>query len=176
MTQTFSTQNHYEVLALPTASGSDSAPSLNAIKSAYHRALLLHHPDKSFHRAPSSTASRPKYTIDQISQAYRTLSDPKSRSSFDQKLRLHPQLFAVGTDNPIEVSGVTPNSEIVDLDDLVYDDEQKVWYTGCRCGQKRGFVVTENHLESHSGEGEALVGCAGCSLWIKVLFTVENGE
>ena len=176
MTQSVSTQNHYEVLALPTARDQDSAPTLGAIKSAYHRALLLHHPDKSLHRALPSTASRPKYTIDHISQAYRILSDPKSRSSFDRKLRLYPQLFAVSTDNTISVSGVTPNGEIVDLDDLVYDDEQTLWYRGCRCGQKRGFIVTESHLESHSGEGEALVGCAGCSLWIKVLFAVEDGE
>ena len=176
MTQSLSTQNHYEVLALPTASGSGSAPTLSAIKTAYHRALLLHHPDKSSHKAQPSTSSKPKYTIDQISQAYQTLSDPKSRSSFDQKLRLDPQSFAVSTDSTISVSGVTPNSDIVDLDDLIYDDEQRLWYRGCRCGQKRGFIVTENHLENHSGEGEALVGCAGCSLWIKVLFAVEDGE
>ena len=176
MTQSLSTQNHYEVLALPTPSGSDPAPTLSTIKSAYHRALLVHHPDKSSHRSLPSTASRPKYTIDQISQAYRTLSDLKSRLSFDQRLRLHPQLFTVNTDSTISVPGVTPNSEMVDLDDLVYDDEQRLWYRGCRCGQKRGFIVTENHLETHSGEGEALVGCAGCSLWIKVLFAVEEGE
>ena len=176
MTQFVSTQNHYEVLALPPAKDSDSAPTSDAIKSAYHRALLVHHPDKSSHRALPSTASRSKYTIDQISQAYRILSDPKSRSSFDRKLGLYPQLFTVSTENTISVSGVTPNSETVDLDDLVYDDEQRLWYRGCRCGQKRGFMVTENHLESHSGEGEALVGCAGCSLWIKVLFAVEDGE
>ena len=176
MTQSPSTQNHYEVLALPPASASNPAPTLSAIRTAYHRALLVHHPDKSPHRALPCTASRPKYTVDQISQAYRILGDPKSRSSFDQKLRLHPQSFTVGTDNTRSVSGLTANSEIVDLDDLVYDDEQRLWYRGCRCGQKRGFIVTENHLESHSGEGEALVGCTGCSLWIKVLFAVEGGE
>ena len=176
MTQSLSTQNHYEVLALPTASRSGSAPTLSAIKSAYHRALLVHHPDKSSHGAPTSTSSDPEYTIDQISQAYRTLSDPKSRSSFDQKLRLYPQSRAVSTNNTTSVSGVAPSSEIVDLDDLVYDDEQRLWYRGCRCGQKRGFIVMENHLENYAGEGEALVGCVGCSLWIKVLFAVEDGD
>lgn len=171
MTQSLSSQNHYKILSLPTPSDAGQALTLTIIKSAYHRALLVHHPDKS----PPSTSPKPKYTIDQITQAYRILSDPASRSSFDKELRLHSHYFAPTRD--CSVAGLTPDSvsETIDLDELAYEEEQNLWYKGCRCGQERGFIVTEDHLESRACDGEVLVGCTGCSLWIRVLFAVENG-
>ena len=67
-------------------------------------------------------------------------------------------------------------TETIDLDDLIYDDKQELWYKGCRCGQERGFAVTESQLENGAGDGEALVECAGCSLWIRILFAIDDGR
>ncbi|PVH95012.1 hypothetical protein DM02DRAFT_660514 [Periconia macrospinosa] len=53
------------------------------------------------------------------------------------------------------------------------------WTTPChRCGADPGFVVREKELEDAEarGEGEVLVGCRGCSLWVRVEFgVVEEG-
>lgn len=71
--------------------------------------------------------------------------------------------------------------EVVDLDDLVYDEVREVYWRGCRCGDSRGFVVSEGELErgmDRNGMGEVLVQCGGCSLWLRVGFGVadEDGE
>ena len=155
-------QNHYDVLSLD----SGQTLSLDTIKKAYHRALLLSHPDKSNIDPPS----RPKYTVDQITHAYRILRDPSERSSFDRSIRLNQQTSAFTKNVPES----DPAGEMVDLDELEYDDQQKLWYRACRCGQERGFMVTEGELEKRTADGEALVGCQGCSLWMKVLFAAQD--
>ena len=155
-------QNHYDVLSLD----SRQALSLEVIKRAYHRALLFSHPDKS----NVDTPLRPKYTIDQITYAYHVLKDPSERSSFDRSIRLNNQNSTLTK----KATESDPTGEVVDLDELEYDDKQNLWYRACRCGQERGFMVTESDLEKRTADGEALVGCQGCSLWIKVLFAAQD--
>jgi diphthamide biosynthesis protein 4 len=48
------------------------------------------------------------------------------------------------------------------------------WTRPCRCGADTGFRITEEELEeaSRRGEKEVLVGCEGCSLWVRVGFEV----
>jgi diphthamide biosynthesis protein 4 len=48
------------------------------------------------------------------------------------------------------------------------------WTRACRCGADTGFRITEEELEeaSRRGEKEVLVGCEGCSLWVRVGFEV----
>ena len=171
MTSFSSFQNHYEVLSLTSVSSKGEAHTPSDVKSAYHRALLAHHPDKSL----PSTSSGPRYTIDQITQAYRILSDPASRSSFDRQLQLNTNPITFKKDCVTSVSKTNVASETVDLDDLNYDEHQRLWFRECRCGQAKGYVVTESHLEHRAADGEATVGCAGCSLWLRILFaTVED--
>lgn len=70
--------------------------------------------------------------------------------------------------------------ETIDLDDLNMDEDETkehTWYRGCRCGEERGFVITEGDLEDAAQDGEVTVGCRGCSLWLRVLFgVVEEDE
>lgn len=51
------------------------------------------------------------------------------------------------------------------------------WSRGCRCGAEKGFRILERELEDAEtrGEKEVLVGCEGCSLWVRVGFDVEEG-
>ena len=155
-------QNHYAVLSLDSGQNLD----LDTIKKAYHRALLFSHPDKS----NVDTPFRPKYTVDQITHAYHILRDPSERSSFDRSIRLNHQTSKF-TKNITELDSA---AELVDLDELGYDDKQKLWYRACRCGQERGFMVTEGDLEKGATDGEVLVGCQGCSLFMKVLFAAQD--
>lgn len=52
------------------------------------------------------------------------------------------------------------------------------WVRGCRCGAGKGFRILEYELEraSRRGEKEVLVGCEGCSLWVRVGFDVEEED
>lgn len=76
----------------------------------------------------------------------------------------------------------------MDLEDLSEDGNEDggVWFRGCRCGDERGFLVTEEDLErgvdaenegkGTTGRGEVVVGCRGCSLWVRVVFAVQDDD
>ncbi|MCJ1375327.1 hypothetical protein MMC20_006562 [Loxospora ochrophaea] len=155
--------NHYEVLGLPRPSSSSTGlATAQEIKVSYRRALLQHHPDKA-KAALSSEFTTPKFTIDEIALAYRTLSNPQTRSEYDLSL-------SIQTSKAREPEDSYTGLEIVDLDDLVYDEERNSWYKGCRCGNEKGFLVTSEQLEVEAQNGEIVTGCRDCSLWLKVVF------
>lgn len=155
-------RDYYETLGL---SQRQYDASLNAqdIKQAYRRALLQHHPDKA------NTSQAPE-TVDAITTAYKTLSEPALKADYDRSLRLI-QACNQGEDK-VSYTGL----DIVDLDDLDYDEATGAWWRGCRCGQERGFIITEDELEKETRFGELITGCRGCSLWLKVLFGIEEEE
>ncbi|KAL2013385.1 hypothetical protein VTN00DRAFT_910 [Thermoascus crustaceus] len=188
----------YEILDLPFAS---AALSKQQIKVAYHKALLRHHPDKAgafAAKSPTTTTTKPttsssrddtrSYTVDEITAAYKTLSDPYLRAEYDRSLRLQRLRGGVGgvgdRDGGNNGGDVFHTGlEIVDLEDLNNEDGEgeeaaggAFWYRGCRCGDGRGFLVTERDLEREAERGEIVIGCRGCSLWMKVLFAVETED
>ncbi|KAF2842790.1 hypothetical protein M501DRAFT_923746, partial [Patellaria atrata CBS 101060] len=142
------------------------------IKRAYHLALLTHHPDKtSPSQITSPHSARP--TIDALKTAYKTLSTPSLRTSYDRALLLSLSSLSP---TPNSISNSTTPTETLDLSDLSHtaDPGGGVWYRACRCGLERGFVVQERELERADDEGvrEVLVSCGGCSLWVRVVFGV----
>ncbi|KAH7073013.1 diphthamide biosynthesis protein 4 [Paraphoma chrysanthemicola] len=56
-------------------------------------------------------------------------------------------------------------------------EAQMEWTRACRCGADKGFRILEEELGDAEarGEKEVLVGCEGCSLWVRVGFEVEEG-
>ena len=160
---------HYERLGI--ANRSDLTAS--DVKEAYRRTLLVQHPDKSKQRPTSSTHS----SIDQISTAYRTLIDPDKRAAYDRTFGKH-------TGTHTDVSGAVGHAgiESYDLDDLEYKVSKEgngIWSKTCRCGNRDGYMVTEQELEravnrtaATAEVQEVLVGCRGCSLVIRVVFNV----
>ncbi|KAL1635194.1 Diphthamide biosynthesis protein 4 [Neofusicoccum ribis] len=192
--------NAYRILSLPApfTAGASSPSSASvtqphtpaAIKAAYRRALLTHHPDKSPAATPAqqktaaasqndgaqTTTTSSSYTVDDITTAYKTLLDPAARAAHDRALRLRGNSRSGDADAEEEWR---LGLEAVDLDDLAFDEAAGgTWWRGCRCGEERGFVVDEEALERAGEVGEVLVGCVGCSLWIRVGFAVadEDGE
>ena len=154
-------KDHYNILNLPSR---DEALDEKTLRTAYRRALLLHHPDKSAVNAKS------KPSIDDITLAYKTLANPLSRSEYDRLRALDSP--------PKSPFHQKPNFglEIVDLDDLSYDPNQGTWYRSCRCGKEQSFVITEETLQVNADYGEIIVGCEGCSLWLRVTFAVAEEE
>ncbi|KIW03200.1 uncharacterized protein PV09_05426 [Verruconis gallopava] len=160
--------DHYRTLDLPTPRESRACLTAEDIKQAYRLALLKHHPDK---QGPAQ-ATKDKPSIDTIKAAYGVLSDAKLRTDYDRELLL-------SNDPSAKEKSFHTGEEVVDLDDLEFDEKLGSWYRGCRCGEDRGYVVTEQHLENEEQRGgrEVVVGCKGCSLWIIVGFSsVEEDE
>ncbi|KAL1304875.1 hypothetical protein AAFC00_003798 [Neodothiora populina] len=158
-------RNHYETLDLARRQF-DASLTAPEVKQAYRRALLQHHPDKAV-----EPQAEQQQTVDAITLAYKTLAEPAAKAAYDRELRLSQAARDKGTDK-ISYTGLV----IVDLDDLDYDETTGDWWRGCRCGQEQGFIVTENDLEKESKSGELIIGCRGCSLWLKVLFGVEEDD
>ncbi|KAM0701364.1 hypothetical protein Q7P35_011725 [Cladosporium inversicolor] len=156
------TPDYYTILNLATRK-LDPSLSPSEVKAAYKRALLQHHPDKK-----KSTSSTPKsgFTVDSIALAYKILSSPALKSEYDLGL----QTARPKDDDEVFRTGL----DTVDLDDLTYDEGKEIWTRGCRCGNDHGFVVTEAELELNAEDGELIIGCRGCSLWLRVLFGVEE--
>lgn len=172
----------YEILSLsPT---SDLNPQL--VKQAYRRALLTHHPDKSTQQSHqkqsnNSTGSKPLYTIDQISLAYTTLSSPRLKTQYDTSLRSSRTYPLSSSSRSLEEDFQT-GIDTVDLDDLVFIDSEEngngkdTWYRSCRCGNERGFALTEEDLEENADLGEVLVQCQDCTIWLRVCYVVAEDD
>lgn len=76
--------DYYEIL------GIKKWATLDKIKKAYYKAAKEFHPDKHFY-LPSETLRNKLNTIFyHVTQAYKTLSDPKMRREYDQRLLIMP--------------------------------------------------------------------------------------
>lgn len=166
--------NYYDILSLHPRHRVETL-SQRDLKAAYRQALLRFHPDKdssssSHVSTPERSPSKTAVTVDDITKAYKTLSDPKRRAGYDQQLSKQDGSTANPPYGRIHHTGL----ETVDLDSLAFDEQTQTWSRSCRCGDNKGFIVTESELEKHAEHGELMVGCKGCSLWLRVLFSVEE--
>ncbi|KAF4338358.1 diphthamide biosynthesis 4 [Fusarium beomiforme] len=159
------TATHYQVLNLTPSLLDTQHDSTPLIKRAYHRALLRNHPDKIANSDPTSVS----FTVDQITTALNILSNPSSRAAYDATLRVSRQ-------NENRDGSYQTGVETIDLDDLAFDEDQECWYRSCRCGNEHSYEFREADLEEVSDEGELVVGCLGCSLWLRVHFAVMEDE
>jgi DnaJ-class molecular chaperone len=147
------------------------------LKSSYHRLLLIHHPDKS---------NNTNNSIDEfikIQSAYRLLSNPEQRASYDSllkqvELKKKADLVNLGDDGD--------NSSILSLNkDFELDLNQGVYTRKCRCAGNfmitkeslnKILIETTNELEKSQNTSQFLtetlvicLECDTCSLCINVL-------
>ena len=182
---------YYDILGIPRSrrdyrdatGGFNDELSKENLRTAYRRALLIHHPDKLPNDAQNKGADgnrvvdehdltlKDRFTIDEIVNAYNVLVDSSKRAEYDRILDLKDKTQGQGTASGV---GSHIGVEVFDLEDLTYHEDKNIWTSGCRCGDSQGYVVTETDLERESQHGEIYVGCRGCSLFIKVLFAVEH--
>ncbi|KHN96283.1 Diphthamide biosynthesis protein 4 [Metarhizium album ARSEF 1941] len=167
---------HYDVLNLTPSIVDDSPDAAKLVKKAYHRALLRNHPDKrGSHTNTSPRAPRaPTVSVDQVTAAFAVLSCPVRRAEYDTKLRQARALS--GSAGPDSGHGFQTGVESVDLDDLPYDETKERWHRPCRCGNARGYLFGEEDLAEAEDEGELMVGCQDCSLWLRVHFAVVGDD
>ncbi|WEW59538.1 Diphthamide biosynthesis protein 4 [Emydomyces testavorans] len=184
---------YYDILEVPPP---PVLLSQSDLKAAYHRALLKYHPDKSSPSSPASYVTTSVqtctlasnvssqnsriYTIDQITTAYKLLSDPRKKAEYDRSLYLS-DISGVGSKRFVinEKQAFCTGLEVFDLDDMqvgMDSEGSEFWYRNCRCGDTKGFLIHEEDLENEMERGEIMLGCQGCSLWAKILFAVNQGE
>jgi len=56
----------------------------------------------------------------------------------------------------------------VEIEDMEFDEERKVYTYPCPCGDK--FVISEEDMLN----GEEIARCPSCSLYIRVIYAVEE--
>ena len=161
--------NYYHVLNLSGSNFHAPAVGPAEIKQAYRRALLFNHPDK-VQAADLVHSELARYTIDEVTKAYNTLIDPKQRLKHDRQILLEPTGF--GNNNAQSHPGI----DTLDLDDFNRDEPSGAWYSNCRCGNEKGFIVTENELQSSSLLGEIIAECQSCSLHLRLTFATADEE
>ncbi|KAF2033768.1 hypothetical protein EK21DRAFT_16390, partial [Setomelanomma holmii] len=121
------------------------------------------------------------YTVDEVKEAYTVLVDPKQKAEYDNWLLRNPGVVRSearqhGVDEPS--SDFVLGLDVLDLNKIMDNNEevegQMEWTRSCRCGAEKGFKILEEELEDAEkrGEKEVLVGCEGCSLWVRVGFEV----
>ncbi|KAH8731438.1 diphthamide biosynthesis protein 4 [Phaeosphaeriaceae sp. PMI808] len=196
------TKDYYDILGLraPTPGSSYEIPSAE-VRRAYKLALLATHPDKNTTSPSGHSVDQVKeaYTILSDSQCraeYNNflLRNPHMVSSSSQKLQQQPPAllhdFVLGLElldlsdfdvlDPGFAFSNPPEGEALGQESEAEGDQQQQqmeWSRACRCGAGKGFKILEEELEDaeERGEKEVLVGCEGCSLWVRVGFEVEVG-
>jgi diphthamide biosynthesis protein 4 len=180
------TKHYYDILGLSAPSlGSPSArPKSAELRRAYRNALLKAHPDKATTAARTGQPGA-SHTVDDVKEAYRVLDDPNSRVEYDSWVLRNPHVLRADAQGRDAGPGQTLSADFVlglDVLDLSDFEERErgdevEWTRACRCGEQMGFRILEMDLEDaeQRDEKEVLVGCGGCSLWVRVGFDVEEG-
>lgn len=145
------TVNHYRLLSI-SRDASDAE-----IKAAYHRALLIFHPDKRL----LPTAYPSSVDITSIKDAYTILSSRHLRAQYDAQLR--DQSTSRGP-RPAQVISLEEFDEQESMPDSVS------WSHECRCGGAYG--INEDDLE----RGQHIVGCSNCSEVVWVGYELAKNE
>jgi diphthamide biosynthesis protein 4 len=197
------TKDYYSILNLPTQTYGPSTQIPTAdLRRAYKLALLAAHPDKV--TSTSSGQQQQTYTVDDVKEAYSVLSSPEKKSGYDNWVMQNPGVLQAGHNREGAGERVVNGDfllglEVLDLSDFdvldpgfkfsssneeendgdgegVERNGQMEWTRACRCGMEKGYTILEEELEDaeQRGEGEVLVGCGGCSLWVRVGFGSEE--
>ncbi|KAI9505511.1 hypothetical protein GGI25_000986 [Coemansia spiralis] len=140
--------------------GVHHSASREEIKRAYYALSRRIHPDKQQHSGASDIASEandnPSVKFHELSRAWEVLSDLGQRRDYDRQLNAQQNKFR----------GVIQDE--VDLDDMDFDEEIRVFSFPCRCSSQ--YEISEDDLD----EGREIAPCSGCSLKIKVLYDVAE--
>ena len=144
--------------------------------------------------ARQARADKAKYTVDEVREAYAVLSDPRQRGVYDAWFERRVERgfgeggvdflaglevldlgdFEVVGSSPVAASGVGAAQGLLGCGD---EEVEMEWRRACRCGNARGFGISEAQLEGAEREGrtEVVVQCWGCSVCVRVGFAVEEG-
>ncbi|XP_056271966.1 dnaJ homolog subfamily C member 24 isoform X2 [Pseudoliparis swirei] len=147
--------------------GSSPSDSVQQLRHRYQQLALQCHPDRLGGGSSSEAESGVKRFLE-VDAAWRLLSDQSSRRQYD--LRRREQ----------ELKQDWPVDSTVHLEDMTWDQDERVHAYGCRCGG--GFNISEEEVQEEEAQrrrqGEAeeeeeehsgvVVCCDTCSLSVCV--------
>ena len=136
-----SSKTHYEILEITA----DAKPI--DIKKAYRRLALKHHPDRN----GGSVESTERFKL--ISEAYTVLSDPDSRSRYDNELK-YPASEVSSTTSPSRFNSTYSNDAFRQFDDLFTNDP---FFHEAFAGMDDAFAARFNN--SHDKQKEECDSC-----------------
>lgn len=168
--------SYYEVLDITKDSTTQD------IKSAYHKLLLSHHPDKikQRERFDEEGSQILRHNIQNIQLAYKTLVDPIKRKQYD--LDIHSHFIKLGlvnntNTNNLDVDGID-RIDLSEFDQESDDDGNICFVHSCpRCMIADGFILSEDDLEegahnTDTTDYQLLVQCGSCSLWLCITYSM----
>ena len=135
-----SAEDHYEVLDLTPNAGAEQ------IKEVYYMLARSYHPDRFHLKAGTSLNSRLSAAFARVTQAYETLSDPTTRSTYDASLERQRQFSGVRSKPKAGTAEEDPSVS----DDALYDndsiDPEQEFREGMGALQQGRFQVALPHL------------------------------
>jgi DnaJ family protein A protein 5 len=159
--------NAYDILECGLDSTQDE------IKAAYHRLLLVYHPDK---QTKNDSNSQSIDTFLKIQSAYKLLSNQTERNNYNSLLK-QIELKEKATSSSLDIDD--EDSYLQLEKDFEFDLENLVYTKRCRCGDyfsiKReniNSLLNENNNQDKVLEVESLVigvECNTCSIVLNVL-------
>lgn len=131
--QDFEQLNHYELLDIAR----NATPE--EIKRAYRKQISIYHPDRNVHKEPAEQAYASNRTR-QINEAYRVLSDPQLRRSYDRGERLPTSAARRGTTVVTYHDGPPPPGE--GEDQAARDQQAELYVTA------RRHIAAGRHMQA----------------------------
>ncbi|XP_062856208.1 dnaJ homolog subfamily C member 24 [Trichomycterus rosablanca] len=139
-------KNWYSIL------GAAPTEDVQELKQKYQRLVLMFHPDKQKPGLSDEEAEESLKRFIEVDQAWKILSNEKSRREYDLQLRAH------------ELKQSWPVDACVTLEEMNWDSENECYSYGCRCGGEFLLEKTDTDEEDE----DAVVCCDTCSLSIEV--------
>uniref|UniRef100_T1JDW0 Diphthamide biosynthesis protein 4 n=1 Tax=Strigamia maritima TaxID=126957 RepID=T1JDW0_STRMM len=139
----------FEIMTFYDLLGVEQNASRAEIKEKYQKLVRQVHPDKQ-------ELCDSNHFIE-IDKAWKVLGDEDERRRYDAEL-LEKEL-----ENEICIQET--------IDSSMLSKARDVFYYPCRCGDT--FSVEESQFKDHS-QNDLLLGCNGCSLFIKIIFSEIN--
>lgn len=130
--------------------GANPTDDIQDIKQKYQKLILMFHPDKQKPGLSEGEAEQLLQKFIDVDQAWKILSDEKSRKEYNLQMRA------------CELKQSWPVDAHVTLDDMNWDTDAECYTYSCRCGGE--FVLYQEDTQ----EAETVVCCDSCSLSIEV--------
>ncbi|KAA0724505.1 Zinc finger-containing protein 3 [Triplophysa tibetana] len=123
---------------------------IQEIKQKYQKLILVFHPDKQRPGLSGGEAEHLLQKFIDVDQAWKILSDERSRKEYDLQLRA------------CELKQSWPVDAHVTLDEMNWNADTECYTYSCRCGGE--FILDQEDIQ----EAETVVCCDSCSLSIEV--------
>ncbi|KAL6107403.1 dnajc24 [Pungitius sinensis] len=154
--------------------GAGPSDSVQQLRYRYQQLALQYHPDRHAGSSSSEAESGMKRFLE-VDAAWRILSDQTSRRQYDLQRRAQ------------ELKQDWPVDSTVHLQDMIWEQNERVYTYSCRCGG--GFHVSEEEVQEETHrrwqddeeeetdeqeQGGVLVCCDTCSLTVCVTWSLQT--